>query len=148
MTKSLTVYLAGEIHSDWRQQVQDAAAAADLPLNFLAPCTDHGQSDNIGTDILGLEDKGVWKDHKGAGINNIRFRTAMARTDVMVVRFGPKYKQWNAAFEAGYAVAMGKPLILMHDPSDTHALKEVAREAMAVVTSPDQVVSILGYVTG
>jgi len=142
----LSVYLAGEIHSDWRDRIAAGAEKAGLPVTFSGPVTDHAASDDVGVDILGAEDRAFWKDHKGGKINAIRTRTAILRADVVVVRLGDKYKQWNAAFDAGYAAAMGKPLIILHDEGLTHALKEVDAAALAVVETPDQVVEILTYV--
>ena len=143
------VYLSGEIHSDWRERIAAGVREADLPVELLAPITDHGASDDVGVEILGAESDGFWKDHKGAGVNAVRTQTLLRRADVVVVRFGDKYRQWNAAFEAGYAAALGKPLITLHDAELTHALKEVDRAAMAVAETPEQVVEILAYaVTG
>ena len=142
-----TVYLSGEIHSDWRQRLSAGAAEAGLPVDFTAPVTDHDASDDCGVAILGEEAQGFWKDHKGAGINAIRTRTLIRAADVVVVRFGDRYRQWNAAFDAGFAVASGKPLIVLHDPDLTHALKEVDAAACAVAQSPEQVVEVLRYVT-
>jgi YtoQ family protein len=146
-TMDLTVYLAGEIHSDWRQQIVRGTAAAGLPISFLSPVTDHAASDEVGVGILGAEDDAFWKDHKGGKINAIRTRTAIKRADLVVVKFGDKYKQWNAAFDAGFAAALGKPIIVIHDPSLTHALKELDAAALAVAQTPDQAVEILRYVT-
>ena len=143
----LIVYLAGEIHSDWRDRIAAGAAAASLPVSFVGPVTDHAASDEVGVAILGDEDRPFWKDHKGGLINAIRTRTAIQRADVVVVRFGDKYRQWNAAFDAGFAVALGKPVITLHDESLTHALKEVDAAAQAVAETPEQVVEILKYVT-
>ena len=143
----LLVYLAGEIHSDWRQEIMDGADQAGLPVEFVAPVTDHPASDDVGVAILGAEEQDFWKDHKGALINSIRTRTAIERSDVVVVKFGEKYRQWNAAFDAGYAVALGKQLIVVHPPEFTHALKELDAAAQAVAETPDQVVKILEYVT-
>jgi YtoQ family protein len=139
------VYLSGEIHSDWRERIADGVRDAGLPVTLLAPVTDHGASDDVGVSILGEEDEQFWRDHKGAGVNAVRTQTLLRRADVVVVRFGDKYRQWNAAFEAGYAAALGKPVITLHDDELTHALKEVDRAAMAVAQSPDQVVDILRY---
>ena len=113
---------------------------------FLSPVTDHAASDNCGVDILGNEDSAFWKDHKGAKVNAIRNRTQIARADLAVIRFGDKYRQWNAAFDAGYAAALGKPIITMHDAALTHALKEVDGAALAVAQTPAQVVRLLTYV--
>ncbi len=144
-----TVYLSGEIHTDWREQIEAGAKKAGLPVSFVSPVTDHGSSDDCGTDILGAEDDKVWHDHKSAKVNAIRTRTLIDRADVAVVRFGDKYRQWNAAFDAGYAAALGKPIITLHDPSLTHALKEIDAAALAVAEQPDQVVRLLDYaITG
>ena len=142
-----SVYLAGEIHSDWREQIASGAHEAGLPVEFSAPVTDHEASDDVGVAILGAEGDSFWKDHKGAGVNALRTQTAIKRADIVVVRFGGKYKQWNAAFDAGYAAALGKPLIVLHDGDTTHALKEINRAALASAESADQVVEILRYAT-
>jgi YtoQ family protein len=140
-----TVYLSGEIHSDWRQRIADGVSAGALPVELLAPVTDHEASDDVGASILGEEQDQFWRDHKGAGVNAVRTQTLLRSADLVVVRFGDKYRQWNAAFEAGYAAALGKPIITLHDSELTHALKEVDRAAMAVAETPEQVVEILGY---
>ncbi|HUT51692.1 MAG TPA: YtoQ family protein [Alphaproteobacteria bacterium] len=142
---SWTVYLSGEIHSDWREQIRRGVEAHGLPVELVSPVTDHDSSDDCGVDILGDETNPFWKDHKGAKVNAIRTRTLIEKSDVTVVRFGDKYRQWNAAFDAGYAAALGKSIIVLHDPSLTHALKEVDAAALAVAESPDQVVRILNY---
>jgi len=141
------VYLAGEIHSDWRRRIADGVSEAGLPVRLLAPVTDHGASDDVGVEILGLEQEGFWKDHKGAGVNALRTQTMLRRADVVVVRFGEEYRQWNAAFDAGFAAALGKPIVTLHDSGLTHALKEVDRAAMATAQAPEQVVEILRYAT-
>ncbi|MFG1691259.1 YtoQ family protein [Gemmatimonadota bacterium] len=143
----LIAYLAGEIHSDWRDVIVEGASAEGLPIEFLSPVTDHSASDDVGVEILGAEAEDYWKDHKGALINAIRTRPALERADVVVVKFGEKYRQWNAAFDAGYAAALGKQLIILHPPEFNHALKEVDGAAQAVAESPEQVVEILKYVT-
>jgi len=140
-----TVYLSGEIHTDWREQIITGAEKAGLPVTFLSPVTVHEDSDNCGVAILGEEEKDYWKDHKGAMVNAIATRTRMERADVVVVRFGDKYRQWNAAFDAGYAAALGKSIITLHDESLTHPLKEVDAAALAVAQTPDQVVRLLEY---
>lgn len=141
-----SVYLSGEIHTDWRDQIKAGVDAHDLPVVFSAPVTDHGASDDCGVAILGGEDKKFWFDHKGAKVNAIRTRTCIEQADIVVVRFGDQYKQWNAAFDAGYAAALGKSLIILHDPALTHPLKEVDAAALAVTETPEQVVQILRYV--
>lgn len=141
-----SVYLSGEIHTDWRDQIRSGAEELALPVCFSAPVTDHAASDDCGTTILGQEDNKFWHDHKGAKVNAIRTRTLIEKADIVVVRFGDKYKQWNAAFDAGYAAALGKSLIVLHDPSLTHPLKEVDGAALAVAENSSQVVEILRYV--
>lgn len=145
---TMKVYLSGEIHSNWREEIADGIKAAGLSVELSAPVTNHEASDDCGVAILGEEDSAFWKDHKGAKINAIRTRKAIGDADVVVVRFGEKYRQWNAAFDAGYAAALGKSVITLHDPSLTHALKEVDGAALAVAQTPAQVVEILKYVLG
>lgn len=143
------VYLSGEIHTDWRDQIEAGAKAAKLPVEFSAPVTNHGYSDDCGVTILGEEEKSFWKDRKGASVNALRTRTLIEKADIVIVRFGEKYKQWNAAFDAGYASALGKSLIIMHGPDHAHALKEVDEAAQAVAETPEQIVAILRYaITG
>ena len=144
--KTWSVYLWGEIHTDWRERIQKGVSDANLPITFHSPVTDHDASDNCGVDILGVEGNNFWKDHKGAQMNAIRTRTLIKESDIIVVRFGEQYKQWNAAFDAGYAAALGKPMVTLHDEGHTHALKEVDAAALAVAQTPEQVVSILDYV--
>ena len=143
---SWQVYLSGEIHSDWRDRIAAGIESQDLPIELTTPNTDHATSDDCGVRILGAETSDFWRDHKGARINAIRTRTLIERADVVVVRFGDKYRQWNAAFDAGYASALGKPVITLHDTDLGHALKEVDGAALAVAETPDQVVQILRYV--
>jgi YtoQ family protein len=140
-----TVYLSGEIHSGWREDIIQGANVAGLDVEFLSPVTDHESSDDCGVAILGEEAQSFWHDNKGAKVNAIRTRTLIDRSDVVVVRFGDKYRQWNAAFDAGYAAAKGKSIVTIHDPALGHALKEVDGAAMAVAETPAQVVRILDY---
>lgn len=142
----LNVYLAGEIHTNWRDEIADACDARNLSVSFTAPVTDHDASDDCGVAILGTEPNKFWHDNKGANINAIRTRKAIKDADIVVVRFGEKYKQWNAAFDAGYASALGKSLIVLQREEHNHALKEVDAAALAVCSTPQQVAEILNYV--
>ncbi len=142
----LKIYLSGEIHTDWRDEIIQGIRSSNLPVEVLTPVTDHPASDDVGEKILGAEDSAFWKDHKAARINSLRIKTGIEKADVVVVKFGEKYKQWNAAFDAGYAVAKGKHPITIHSPEFTHALKEVDASALAVTEQPAQVVEILAYV--
>ena len=141
---TLNIYLSGEIHTDWRDQI--VAGASGLDVTFSGPVTDHAASDDCGVAIMGAEPDKFWHDHKGAKLNAIRTRRGIEKADIVVVRFGEKYKQWNAAFDAGMAAALGKSLIVMHQDEHQHALKEVDAAALAVVKEPQQVVDILRYV--
>ena len=140
----LTVYLSGEIHTDWRKQIIEGSR--DLNVVFLSPVTDHEASDDCGVAIMGEESSKFWHDNKSAKLNAIRARKGIEDSDLVVVRFGEKYKQWNAAFDAGYAAALGKSLLIMHGSDHQHALKEVDAAALATVEYPKQVVDILRYI--
>ena len=141
---SWNVYLSGEIHTDWREKIENGARHLDI--KFTCPVTDHQASDDCGSTILGPETQKFWHDRKGAGINAVRTRKLLMDADIVVVRFGEKYKQWNAAFEAGFASALGKSLIVLHLDEQQHALKEVDAAALAVASSTEEVVRILSYV--
>ena len=140
------IYLSGEIHSNWREEIIETTEKENLPIKFFGPVTDHDASDDCGVKILGHEENKFWHDNKGAKINAIRTRTLIEKSDLVIVRFGDQYKQWNAAFDAGYAAALGKAIIVLHDPNLTHPLKEVDAAALAVAETPEQVVKILAYV--
>ena len=141
----ITVYLSGEIHTEWRNEIINKSNELNLPIEFLSPNTNHELSDDVGVKILCKEDKKFWHDHKSAKINSIRTKNAIDRSDIVIVRFGEKYKQWNAAFDAGYASAMSKSLIIIHSDENQHALKEIDSVAHAVVKNVDEVIKILNY---
>lgn len=145
------VYLSGEIHTDWRDQIITGANAANLPVEFTSAVTDHEASDAAGDvlpgDVSGEQTTGFWRDHKSSKVNAIRTRVQLEKCDVAIIRFGDKYKQWNAAFDAGYCAALSKPYITLHDESIIHALKEVDSAALAWAQTPQQVVEVLSYVT-
>ena len=141
----LIVYLSGEIHTNWRDEIVQKSKNLNLPIEFLSPNTNHELSDDIGVNILGKEDKKFWHDHKSAKINSIRNKNAIERADIVVVRFGEKYKQWNAAFDSGYAIGLSKSLIVLHNDEHQHALKEIDASASAVASTVDEVVNILQY---
>lgn len=122
-----------------------AAQALKLPTTFVSPITNHEQSDAAG-DVLGAETENFWRDHKSSKVNAMRTKTLIERCDIAIIRFGDKYKQWNAAFDAGYCAALNKPYITLHDDSIIHPLKEVDAAAMAWAQTPDQIVEILRYV--
>ena len=141
-----TIYLSGEIHSNWRKEISNGIDKHKLPIETLSPITNHSDSDDCGTHILGNEQDNFWRDHKSAKINLIRNKTLIESADIVIVRFGEKYRQWNAAFDAGYAAASGIPLITLHDSELNHPLKEIDSMALSVAETPEQIVNILLYV--
>ena len=141
-----TVYLSGEIHSDWRQKIMQGAKNLGLAITFTSAVTDHEASDAAG-DVLGENDNGFWRDHQSSKVNAIRTKNMIQKCDIAIIRFGDKYKQWNAAFDAGYCTALGKPYITLHAEDIIHPLKEVDAAAMAWAQTPEQVVELLKYVT-
>ena len=142
----LKVYLAGEIHSNWREEIIESCERENLDIKFLSPVTDHESSDNCGVKILGVEEKNFWKDRKGANVNSIRTKKSIQDSDVIIVKFGEKYKQWNAAFDTGYAAALNKSIIVIHGDEHQHPLKEVDASASAVVKNQNQAFRILRYI--
>ncbi len=144
---SYTIYLSGEIHSNWRQQIKQGILDNQLDIEILEPVTNHDNSDNVGSFILGEEQNNFWKDHKAAKINALRTINYLSRSDIVIVKFGDKYKQWNAAFDAGIAYGLGIPTIILHDPQLTHPLKEIDAAAQTVVETPEQVIEILKYIS-
>jgi len=141
----LNVYLSGEIHTDWREKIIAGCNDKGLLISFSSAVTDHEASDSAG-DVLGAEDNDFWRDHKSAKVNAIRTKTLIESCDVAIIRFGDKYKQWNAAFDAGYCAALGTPYITLHADDIIHPLKEVDAAALAWATTPDQVIEVLSYV--
>ena len=142
----LNVYLAGEIHSNWREEIIQLCQKEKLDIQFSSPVTNHENSDNCGVEILGDEEKNFWKDSKGANINSIRTKKSIKDCDVVIVKFGEKYKQWNAAFDAGYAAALNKSIIVIQNEEHQHALKEVDASAAAVTKNQNQAFRILKYI--
>ncbi len=142
----LNVYLSGEIHSDWRDEIIQLSKKNNLSIKFTSPITNHEASDNCGIEILGPEEKNFWKDNKGAKINSIKTKKSIEDCDVVIVKFGDKYKQWNAAFDAGYASALNKSIIVIHNDDHQHPLKEVDASAAAVVKDQHQAFRILKYI--
>ena len=140
------IYLSGEIHTDWREQIIEGCKELNLPVSFTSANTDHDSSDAAG-DCLGPDSEGFWRDHKSAKVNAIRIKTLIEQCDLAVIRFGDKYKQWNAAFDAGFCAALGKPYITLHGDDIVHPLKEVDGAAMAWATTPAQVIDVIRYVT-
>jgi YtoQ family protein len=142
----LTVYLAGQIHDDWRGRLRKQAQQRGIDVDFVGPQDEHDLSDGIGEQILGEQGSPRWRDEVASQANNLRTRILMTRSDVVVAQFGEKFRQWNAAMDAGIAIALGKPLIVVRDPSLHHALKEISQRAQMTVDQPEQVLDALEYV--
>lgn len=142
----LTVYLAGQIHDDWRGQVEAKAKEKNLPLTFVAPQTNHERSDNVGEDILGKQPNSTIKDDAASGINNLRTQVFMQKSDVVIALFGENYKQWNTAMDASAALTMNKPVIIIRPESLIHPLKELSNKANVTVETVDQALDVLGYI--
>jgi len=141
---SFNIYLSGEIHTDWREQIINGCAEEKLDVSFSSPVTNHEASDAAG-DVLGSEDDSFWRDHKSSKVNAIRTKTQIEKCDLAIIRFGDQYKQWNAAFDAGYCAALGKSYITLHDEVIVHPLKEVDAQAQAWAKTPAQIIDILKY---
>lgn len=139
------VYLSGEIHTDWRDKIIDGAKQHKLKINFTSAVTHHESSDAAG-DVLGKENEQFWRDHKSSKVNAIRTQAMIKKCDIAIIRFGEKYKQWNAAFDAGFCATLGKPYITLHNDDIIHPLKEVDGAAMAWAQTPEQVVDVLSYI--
>ena len=139
------VYLSGEIHTDWREKIINGCDEHGLEIDFSSAVTDHEASDAAG-DVLGVGENPFWRDHKSAKVNAIRTKTHLENCDIAIIRFGEKYKQWNAAFDAGYCAALGTPYITLHDEDIIHPLKEVDAASLAWASTPEQVIEILKYV--
>ena len=144
---NLNVFLSGEIHTDWRVKIIDQSKNQNLPINFFSPETNHSNSDDCGVSILGSENDKFWHDYKGASINSINNSICIKKSDIVIIKFGEKYKQWNAAFDAGYAIGLNKNIITLHAKDLDHALKEIDAAAKAVCRSNEQVIKILKYIT-
>mgnify|MGYP006110322979 CR=1 FL=1 len=141
------IYLSGEIHTNWRDEIMSRIDDLNLPIKFYNPITDHELSDNCGAKILGKEKEKFWHDNKSAKLNKIRTKVFIENADIVIIKFGDQYKQWNAAFDAGYAAALSKPIIIIHSNENQHALKEIDASALAITNSHDEVVKVLSYIT-
>jgi len=142
----LTVYLAGQIHDDWRSEIRDKAKKRNLPVTFVGPMENHDRSDHIGEEILGEQPNKAFTDDAASDFNNLRTQVLLAKSDVVIALFGEKYKQWNTAMDASTAIAMNKPLILIRPESLHHPLKELANKANVVVETIDQAIQALSYI--
>jgi YtoQ family protein len=141
-----TVYLAGEIHSSWREEIKQQAKQMDLPLSFVGPMENHDRSDFIGEEILGEQPDKILRDEAASSINNLRTELLMKKSDLVVALFGEKYKQWNTAMDASTALAMNKPVILIRPEELHHPLKELSNKANVTCTTIEQATKVLSYI--
>jgi YtoQ family protein len=143
---SITIYTAGEIHSDWRDRFGGALEAAGVSARLVGPNAEHDRSDSVGEDILGEQPGPRYRDLMGARVNTLRTRVLFKTADLVVAFFGPKYRQWNTATDAGAAVASGLPLILVRDAELIHALKELDALATLTVETLEQAAAAVAYI--
>ncbi|WLR45984.1 YtoQ family protein [Halobacillus litoralis] len=141
----LTVYLAGQIHDDWRNEIRKKAEKEKLPIHFVSPQENHALSDDIGEKILGEQPNKVYRDDAASSINNFRTRVLLQKSDAVIAYFGESYKQWNTAMDAGAALQAGKPLILVRPESLVHPLKELSNQADVTVETLEQALDVLSY---
>jgi len=142
----LVVYLAGQIHDDWRDQVASKAREKNLSLSFVAPQTNHDRSDAIGEDILGEQPNNLYRDDTASSVNNFRTQVLMQKSDVVIALFGESYRQWNTAMDASTAISLNKPTIIIRPESLIHPLKELSNKANVTVETIDQAIEVLEYV--
>lgn len=140
-----TIYLAGQIHDDWREQLTSKIAKTNLEVEFVAPQSDHDLSDAIGEQILGEQPSKYYRDDAASAINNFRTQALMQKADIVIALFGDQYRQWNTAMDATTAINLGKPLILIRPEALIHPLKELSNKANVTVETIDQAVSVLAY---
>ncbi|MDQ0254984.1 YtoQ family protein [Evansella vedderi] len=142
----LTIYLAGQIHDNWRSEIKDKAASMNLPIHFIGPMENHDRSDNIGEEILGSQPNAILKDEAASKFNNLRTQVLLGKADIVIALFGEKYKQWNSAMDAATAIALNKPLILIRPEALHHPLKELSEKAQVTVETMDQALQALAYI--
>lgn len=142
----LTVYLAGQIHDNWREDLKAEAQKRDLPLAFVGPQTDHDRSDQIGEAILGKQHGDYYRDDAASAVNNFRTEVLMHKADVVIGLFGEQYKQWNTAMDVSTAVTLNKPTIIIRPDSLIHPLKELSNKVNVTVETIEQALDVLAYI--
>ncbi|HHY28053.1 MAG TPA: YtoQ family protein [Desulfitobacterium dehalogenans] len=144
---NLVVYLAGEIHTQWREELKEKAAALDLPIEFVGPMQDHDYSDSVGEQVLGTQPNAIFRDEAASKINNLRTQVLLGKSDLIIALFGEnKYRQWNTAMDASTAIALNKPLIIIRPEALHHPLKELSQKANVTVETIDQAIKVLSYI--
>jgi YtoQ family protein len=142
----IVIYAAGEIHSEWRDELRSHLEKLEVDAEIVGPQEVHDRSDSVGEDILGEQAEPRYRDLEGARVNTLRTRVLMQRADLCVAYFGPKYKQWNTAADAGAAVASGLPLVLVRAEEHIHALKEMDALATLTVETLEQAAQAVAYI--
>ena len=145
-TMNLIVYLAGQIHDNWREQLKAQAEKRNLPLTFVGPQTDHDRSDQIGEAIIGKQPGDYYRDEAASAINNFRTELLIQKADVVIGLFGEKYRQWNTAMDVTRAISLNKPTIIIRPESLIHPLKELSNKANVTVETIEQALDVLAYV--
>lgn len=102
-------------------------------------------TDDIGAKVLGEQPNKVVHDDAASGINNFRTELMLKKSDAVIALFGDSYKQWNTAMDAGIAIGLGKPLILIRPDNLVHPLKELSNKAHVTVETIDQAIQVLEY---
>ena len=144
--EDIVIYAAGEIHSDWRDQLRAHLEKLEIEADIVGPQEVHDRSDSVGEDVLGQQPAPRYRDLMGARVNALRTRVLMQRSEMCVAYFGPKYRQWNTAADAASAVANGLPLILVRAEEHVHALKEIDALATLTVETLEQAAQAIAYI--
>ena len=142
----VVIYAAGEIHSEWREELRGHLEKAGIEAELVGPQEVHERSDDVGETILGEQPGPRYRDLMGARVNTLRTRVLMQRADMVVAYFGPKYKQWNTASDAGAALGHGLPLVLVRAEEHVHALKELDALATLTVETLEQAAQAIAYI--
>ena len=143
---TFTVYLAGQIHDDWRKDIIDLVEEKGLDFEFVYPQTEHDLSDAIGENILGEQPGKYYRDDAASDLNNFRTSVLMEKADIVIALFGDQYRQWNTAMDATTAINKNKPLIIIRPEELIHALKELSNKANVTVSTVEQAVQVLEYI--
>lgn len=144
---NLIVYLAGEIHTPWREEIKEKVSSLNLPIEFVGPMQDHDYSDAIGEQVLGTQPNKILRDEAASRINNLRTQVLLEKSDLVIALFGEnKYRQWNTAMDASAAITLNKPLIIIRPESLHHPLKELSQKANVTVETVDQAIKALSYI--
>ena len=143
---NFTVYLAGQIHDNWREELITQTEDKGLNFDFVYPQTEHDLSDDIGEKILGKQPGNYYRDEAASAVNNFRTTVLMEKADIVIALFGDQYRQWNTAMDATTAINKGKPLIIIRPEDLIHSLKELSNKANVTVETIEQAVQVLAYI--